>query len=182
MWTNNNTNKYTNTKLKIYNITIWWSLFYWFNGTGAVARDIEWEADIGDAPFGQPSPLTIDANVLFDPDSPDVAGDGLWQLGVFAAKMPDGTGPRRDEVTQTLDPYNQALPLEEGGPLDFGSIDVPFPIDELGCDEYRWLCIEFKRGEAPNPDFGFTTESGEDSLISCKEQKCRGNIEKPFIV
>nr|XP_054751416.1 collagen alpha-1(I) chain-like [Lytechinus pictus] len=142
---------------------------------GAVATDIEFTPTIGDAPFGQPSPLTIDADVLFDPESPDVAGDGLWQLGVFAANDPTGSGPRRHEVTQTLDPFNQAMPLEEGGPLEFGGIDVPnFPIDDLGCDEYRWLCIEFKKGVSPNPDFGFTTEEGEDSIIKCVEQPCRG--------
>ncbi|XP_030828654.1 uncharacterized protein LOC575485 isoform X1 [Strongylocentrotus purpuratus] len=141
---------------------------------GATATDIEWEPEIGDAPFGQPSPLTIDADVLFDPDSPDVVGDGLWQLGVFAANSPDGDGPRRHEVTQLLDPFNEALPLEDGGPLEFGKLDVDFPIDDIGCDEFRWLCVEFKKGEAPTPDFKFETETGEDSIISCKEQPCRG--------
>ncbi|XP_063953209.1 uncharacterized protein LOC129257173 isoform X2 [Lytechinus pictus] len=141
---------------------------------GATATDIEWEPEIGIAPFGQPSPLTIDTEVLFDPESPDVIGDGLWELGVFAANSPDGIGPRRHEVTQTLDPFNEALPLEDGGPLDFGKLDVDFPIDEVGCDEFRWLCVEFKKGESPTPDFKFETESGEDSIISCKEQRCRG--------
>lgn len=101
-------------------------------------------------------------------------GDGLWQLGVFAANSPDGDGPRRHEVTQTLDPFNEALPLEDGGPLEFGKLDVDFPIDDIGCDEFRWLCVEFKKGEGPAPDFKFETESGEDSIISCKEQPCRG--------
>ncbi|XP_072174385.1 uncharacterized protein [Diadema setosum] len=141
---------------------------------GATAIDIDWDAEVGDAPFGQPSPLSIAADINFDPDSPDVNGQDLWSLGVFAATAPDGSGPRRDEITQMLDPFNQAQPLEEGGPLRFDNINTPFPIDELGCDEYRYLCIEFKKGESPKPDFKFETAGEGDTLISCKEQECRG--------
>ncbi|XP_030855714.1 alpha-2 collagen isoform X1 [Strongylocentrotus purpuratus] len=141
---------------------------------GVTAIDIDWEADVGDAPFGQPSPLTLTADINFDPLSPDVNGQGLWQLGVFAATRPDGDGPRRDEISQTLDPFNGAKPLEEGGPLEFDNVLTNFPIDELGCDDYRYLCVEFKQGVAPTPGYKFETQAGTDSIISCREQPCRG--------
>ncbi|XP_072173532.1 uncharacterized protein [Diadema setosum] len=141
---------------------------------GATAIDIDWTADVGDAPFGQPSPLTLTADVNFDPESPDVNGLGLWELGVFAAREPDGSGPRRDEIRQTLDPFNEAKPLEEGGPLEFDGIKTNFPIDELGCDDYRYLCVEFRKGQRPSPDFKFETATEGDTIISCKEQECRG--------
>ena len=145
---------------------------------GATAIDVEWEPTIGEAPFGQPSPLTIDADVNFDPESPEVVGQGLWQLGVFASRAADGAGPRRHEVSQTLDPYNEALPLEDGGPLDFNNINVPnFPIDELGCDDYGFLCVEFKQGRSPQPQFKFDTESGDESIISCKPHACKGILD-----
>ncbi|XP_041458867.1 uncharacterized protein LOC121410685 isoform X2 [Lytechinus variegatus] len=145
---------------------------------GATAIDVDWDLEVGDGPFDEPLPLTIDADVLFEPDSPDVNGDGLWQLGVFAAKNPEGSGPRKDEVTQVLDPLDQSVPLDEGGPLPLDDVDFPFPINEVGCSDYNYLCVEFKKGEAPSPDFKFETQSGEDSIISCKEQPCRGAL--PF--
>ncbi|XP_063953953.1 uncharacterized protein LOC129255585 isoform X2 [Lytechinus pictus] len=146
---------------------------------GATAIDVDWDLEVGDGPFDEPIPLTIDADVLFEPDSPDVNGDGLWQLGVFAAKNPEGSGPRKDEVTQVLDPLDQSVPLDEGGPLPLDDVDFPFPINEVGCSDYNYLCVEFKKGEAPSPDFKFETQSGEDSIISCKEQPCRGALP-PF--
>eukprot|EP00057_Strongylocentrotus_purpuratus_P020317 XP_011674791.1 PREDICTED: uncharacterized protein LOC100893890 isoform X2 [Strongylocentrotus purpuratus] len=143
---------------------------------GATAIDVEWDFDIGDAPFEDPAPLTIDADVLFEPDSPNVDGDGLWQLGVFAAKNPEGSGPRKDELTQILDPLDESTPLDEGGPLNLDDVEFPFPINEVGCGEYNFLCVEFKKGEAPSPEFKFETQGEGDTIISCKEQPCRGAL------
>ncbi|XP_072174093.1 uncharacterized protein [Diadema setosum] len=141
---------------------------------GATAIDMDWEADIGDAPFDQPSPLSIDANVNFEPDGADIEGQDLWQMGLFASQSPDGTGPRKDEQTQILDPFNQAMPLEGGGPIEFDDIQTNFPVNQVGCDDYGYLCMEFKKGQRAAPDFKFETTSGEESIVSCKEQECRG--------
>lgn len=100
----------------------------------------------------------------------------MWQLGVFAAKNPEGTGPRKDELTQILDPLDESTPLDEGGPLNLDDVEFPFPINEVGCGEYNFLCVEFKKGVAPSPEFKFETQGEGDTIISCKEQPCRGAL------
>ncbi|XP_072166826.1 uncharacterized protein [Diadema setosum] len=149
---------------------------------GATAIDMDWEPEVGDAPFDQPSPLTIDAEINFEPDGADIEGENLWQMGLFASKNPDGSGPRKDEQTQVLDEFNQATPLEGPGPLQLDGIKTNFPINQLGCEDYGYLCMEFKRGQRPQPEFKFETTSGEDSIISCKKQECRGKLGKTWAV
>ena len=155
---------------------------FYLPGSGATAISVDWSYNVGEAPFGQPSPLSLTADVNFDPESPDVNGQRLWQLGVFAARNADGSGPRRDEITQTLDPFNQAKPLELGGPLEFDNIVTNFPIDDLGCDDYRYVCVEFKKGSNPAPNFKFETQGPGDTIVSCQEHACRGNLLPVFHV
>lgn len=141
--------------------------------------DLDWIFDAGEEIVGKPTPLSMDVEVHFTPDSPEVAGQGLWKLSAYAAMDGNGSDPRRDEVVQTLDSYNQALTLQEGGPLEFYGVQLPFPISELGCDGYGWFCLEFQKAERATPDFMFDTEGDGDTIISCKEHKCKGTNDSP---
>nr|XP_054749905.1 uncharacterized protein LOC129255586 [Lytechinus pictus] len=148
---------------------------------GATAVDFDWILDVDEGKFGKPTPLSMDVEIHFTPESPAVTGQGLWKLSAFASMNENGTGVRMDEIVQTLDSYNQAMTLQEGGPLEFYGIQVPFPIGELSCDGYGWFCLEFQQGERPRPEFMFETEGDGESIISCKKHSCKGSTIYLFV-
>ena len=136
---------------------------------------MEWSRDVGQLQYGVSTPLTISADVSATPDSPSVAGTGLWKMNLFGSRNMDGSGDRVAERTQILDGSNQAKPLADGStPIEFTDIGTNFPMEELGCGEANYLCLEFTKGDRPNPEYSYSTVSGADSIINCKEEDCRG--------
>ncbi|XP_022088423.1 uncharacterized protein LOC110978061 isoform X2 [Acanthaster planci] len=142
---------------------------------GVKVTDLEWTPNIGNMQYGVPTPMTIDASVSTAADSRELSGSGLWRMDLFGSSNMDGTGPRKLVKTQILDQGGQATPLSSpGNPIQFSDVSTSFPIEEVGCPNLPYLCLEFKRGDSPNPDYKFGTADGGDSLIKCREEKCRG--------
>ena len=138
---------------------------------------MEWSREAGKIQYGIPTPLTISAEMSSTPASPALSGTGLWKMNLFGSSNMDGSGARISERTQILDRSNQAKPLVEGGvPVEFTDIKTDFPMEEIGCGEVNYLCLELTKGDRPNPKYPFVTSTGEDSVINCKEGECRGII------
>ena len=62
---------------------------------------------------------------------------------------------------------NQAL---TDGPLIF-DVQTTLDMREMGCGIYKYLCIEFTKGDNPQPDFRMPL-NGRQSLISCQNVPC----------
>ena len=62
---------------------------------------------------------------------------------------------------------NQAL---TDGPLIF-DVQTTLDMREMGCGIYKYLCIEFAKGDNPQPDFRMPL-NGRQSLISCQNVPC----------
>ena len=136
---------------------------------------MEWSREAGQIQNGIPTPLRISAEMSSTPESPALSGSGLWKANLFGSRNMDGSGDRVAERTQILDGYNQAKPLVEGGvPIEFTDITTNFPMEELGCGDVNYLCLELTKGDYPNPKYPFATSTGEESVINCKEEECRG--------
>ncbi len=145
------------------------------NCQGVTFANMNWEREMGQMQYGVPTPLTISADVSSTPDSPSVEGSGLWKMNLFGSRNMDGSGDRVAERSQILDSFNQGKPLlDPRTPIEFTDIGSDFPMEELGCGEVNYLCLEFTKGKSPKPDYSFGTTSGEESLINCKEEECRG--------
>ena len=139
--------------------------------------DLNWERTVGKMKYGVPTPLTIDATVGTAADSSELEGSGLWKMNIFGSENMDGSGKRKPLKSQILKADDQAKPLiSPGNPMDFSGISTSFPIEDVGCGELSYLCLEFESGDSPNPSYAFGTSTGEDSLISCKAEECKGEI------
>ncbi|XP_022088426.1 collagen alpha-1(II) chain-like [Acanthaster planci] len=144
------------------------------NCQGATFSGMSWSREVGQQQYGLPAPLTIDAQVTATPDSPSVDGTGLWKMNIFGSRSMNGSGVRQNERTQILDGFNQGKSLSAGGgPLEFSDIQTRFPLDDLGCGEYKYLCLEFTKGDNANPDYSYATTTGAQSIINCLPEKCR---------
>ena len=120
------------------------------------------------------TPVTIDATVRTTPQSRELQGSGLWKMNLFGSRNADGSGMRQPERTQVLDSYNQARSMPVGGPVEFTDVGTSFPMEQLGCGEYKYLCMEFTQGDYPSPQYAFRTSGPGDSIVSCKTAECGG--------
>ncbi|XP_033625444.1 uncharacterized protein LOC117288629 isoform X2 [Asterias rubens] len=140
---------------------------------GVTLTDMDWEYDVGAMQYGMPTPLTIDAEVRTTPESRELEGTGLWKMNLFGSRNADGSGQRMPERSQILDGYNQARPLPAGGPVKFDDVVANFPIEDIGCNDFKHICLEFTQGDYPNPQYAFRTADDKESIIDCKPAKCR---------
>ena len=143
---------------------------------GVIATALDWTYGAGSYSYGELASVDFDVTVSTTEDSRNVNGLGLWRVGVFASTQADGSGRREAENTQILDAYNQGQALTPPTPLNFDVNGIRFNMNPLGCESYRYLCVEFTRGVRADPDFAFQTIDGGDNLVSCKEVQCQSKL------
>ncbi|XP_038058441.1 collagen alpha-2(V) chain-like isoform X2 [Patiria miniata] len=141
---------------------------------GVTVTEMDWSYETGTMQYGMPTPLAIDATVRTTPESRELDGTGLWKMNLFGSRNADGSGQRQPERSQILDGFNQARSMPAGGPIQFNDISTRLPMEDLGCGEYGYLCLEFEKGVYANPRYSFRTAGPGDSLISCKPADCGG--------
>ena len=125
---------------------------------------------------GQPATLSLNVAIPTTEESRDVDGLGLWRLGLFGSRQADGGGQRLGNVDQILNSYHQANGLSGGNPLQLRDITTRFDLSQIGCTDYQYLCVEFDKGQSAQPDFAYRVSTGENTLVSCKPQPCRGTL------
>ncbi|XP_033116763.1 uncharacterized protein LOC117116766 [Anneissia japonica] len=106
-------------------------------------------------------------------ESSEVRGTGLWEVVVFGSTHIKGRGKRFDPRGNLLTPSQQATPTIPGGSMVFKNVVTPFRLSNLGCSKYKYLCVEFKQGDAPDPDFFFASMDFEDTIIVCTNIPCQ---------
>ena len=151
-------------------------LFGFISFSGVIATALDWTYDAGTYSYGEIASVNFDVTVSTTEDSRNVNGLGLWRVGVFASTQADGSGRREAENTQILDAYNQGQALNPPIPLNFDVNGVRFNMNPLGCESYRYLCVEFTKRQGSDPDFAFQTATGGDRLVSCKEVQCQSKL------
>ena len=147
------------------------------------ARSLAWEATPGPIILGQNTPVDIDASVeTLEYGLDSLSGPNLWRLGMFGSKNSDGSGERIVEIQQVLGTEEKGLSYAAGETLVYEDMRTKFDLSALGCDEFRFLCMEFAQAKRPDPDYYFFTEEGTPTLITCKEEQCRTGKLKHFFV
>lgn len=143
---------------------------------GVIARFLTWSSEDGDGDRlpGEKGPIKGDVTVDVIPSSRDLEGNNLWRLSTYASSDPFGTRKVSPVMHQVLTPSKASTSLEDGGPLVFENVETePYPLDQLGCGEARYLCFELRKSNESDVDFAFETTTGEDALIECVEQECQ---------
>lgn len=139
--------------------------------TGVQIEDMEVDVEVPLLPNGD-TPVIVDVDILPSPNSRDIGGFDLWKVGVFTSRNPRGSGPRQGYVEQILTPSQASKSLDSDEPLEFDDITTPFDASDVGCTDYRYICLEFQKGEFSFPDFMFETTDGEDSIVRCELVPC----------
>lgn len=89
---------------------------------------------------------------------------------------PNGHGLRHSEVHQTLNEEQAATPKTCAN-LYIKRIKTDFELGSIGCGDVKNVCLEFAKGDTPDPPFAMRFDNGDDwafsnSLITCKKQEC----------
>ena len=107
------------------------------------------------------------------PNSRDVSGTNLWELGIYGSKNPDGSGERFNYRDQILDSTQAGTPLDGDRPFFLDNIQTVFDAGSVGCTEYQYLCVDFKKGRSPSTDFTLQIgDTNDQTLTSCKQMAC----------
>lgn len=147
---------------------------------GVIARFLTWSPkndDNADRVIGEKYPITGDVIVDVVPSSRDLKGNDLWQLSTYASTDPTGNKKLTPVFRQVLNPAKASTPLSDGGPLVLEDVVTePYPVDELGCGEAKYLCFELQKSNGSDVDFAFETTAGDDALIECIRQECESEL------
>ena len=144
------------------------------SASAAVARlaNLNWNLEIEDLVFDAPSNVTLQVTVLPADTTDAIAGDGIWRLGIFFSTRSDGRGDRLRYNKQILSEDYASLPLASRLPLVFLDVHTLIDVTGLGCDNWRYVCVEFAKGENPVPDFELPLPGGADFAVSCRSFPC----------
>lgn len=105
--------------------------------------------------------------------SDTINGRGLWKVALFGSVDSLGSEPRFDYHHQILRQEDQNEVALPGRNLSFNSI-IDFDLMGVGCSQYKYLCIDFSKGESPVPDFYLPLSGGASSIKSCQRARCFG--------
>ena len=134
---------------------------------------IRWKASV--EKIFQDGSQEINLEVMLLPHSNRVnavMGQGLWRMGIFGSLNADGRGPKHDYRQQILGPFEEGNPLIPPNFLQF-DIDAQFDIKAVGCGAYKYVCLEFDKGDNPSIDFDLVVEDGVlGPIISCQAAPC----------
>ena len=108
----------------------------------------------------------------FAPQVKNVSGVHLWKLSLFGSKNKQGTGERFAPIEQLLTGAQAATTMRSGLPLQFDDVVTEFDVSWLGCEDFQFLCLEFSRGDNPQPEFYLLYETDTTSLVTCKKSTC----------
>lgn len=145
---------------------------------GASANSFQWSLTPIERPAkGCARKVNVDIWVNFTENTRDLKGEGLWRLGIFGSSNADGFGSRYGEVRQAINEVQATTRLTDARPIMINEIMTDFELGSIGCiSEFPYYCVEFAKGDSPNPDYTFVTESGDSSLIGCEARECKAGV------
>ena len=90
---------------------------------------------------------------------------------MFGSDDSIGSEPRFDYHHQILREEDQNRAAVPHFNMSFNAI-TDFDLMGVGCVQYKYVCIEFAKGENPEPDFYLPLNGNDKSIISCQRAKC----------
>ena len=124
--------------------------------------------------FNGPSDVAVQFSVSPAETTDTIEGEGLWRLGLFFSTRGDGGGERHKYQRQILLEEYADMSLTSRYPMYFLDVMAFIDVVGMGCDDWRYVCVEFSKGDNPRPDFGLPLPGGLDYVVSCREFPCIG--------
>ena len=122
--------------------------------------------------FAHPSNLTFQATILPSGSTDEIVGEGLWRFGMFFSANKSGKGGRLRYNPQILPKVYADHALSPWLPLLFANVTTLVDVTGLGCDRWRYICVEFAKGVNATPDFELPMPGGIQVAVSCHEFTC----------
>ena len=102
------------------------------------------------------NPCVVNATVHVANSSHSVNGIGLWKMSVYGGLNDQGEGGRSQNNENILSAQQQNQPYTSGSStLVFTRAQANIALGSLGCGRYKYLCIDFQKGDNPQPDYNF---------------------------
>ncbi len=136
--------------------------------------NLNWNLQITQLEYRRPSNITLQVTILPSDQTDTIVGANLWRLGIFFSKATNGQGLRHRYDQQILPQEYADWPLAPRQPLLFLDVTTLIDVTGLGCNAWRYVCIEFAKGANPIPDFELPLPGGRDAAVSCREFPCTG--------
>ncbi|XP_038044767.1 cysteine-rich motor neuron 1 protein-like isoform X1 [Patiria miniata] len=131
--------------------------------------------------------LSVNLDVLYanTRETTSVAGQGLWKSSMWMSSQEDGAVQLPGTlVEQVLTQGQQSQDLKKRSffSRNFNINDIRYQVDmsDLTCDEARYLCAKFMKGDNPEVqksflEFHFEARPSEDVLTGCSPiEDCKG--------
>lgn len=116
------------------------------------------------------SDVNIQAWITPSPTTDYIYGDGLWRLGIFGSSSQTGVGRKVAYRRQILARRDASAPMHAAAPLEF-DVATHFELWRVGCNDIGFLCVEFGKGDSPDPNFNIPLPGG-GAVVSCQRATC----------
>ena len=123
---------------------------------------------------GIKDPVTIDATASFTDTSIDISGSGLWRLAMYGSKNMEGTGEQFQRIEQALSSSQQSSALMGGADIAYSGAKGEIDVVTIGCNEFKFICFDFLKGEMPSPAYTFRSlqEADDTKFTLCNPKAC----------
>lgn len=91
-------------------------------------------------------------------------------MNLFGSGTKTGKGKRFELQEQIATAQMAGATLGASKSVVFSGMETEIDIGAIGCGDVPFLCLEFRKGERPKPNYVMIMEG--DSLISCKRRDC----------
>ncbi|XP_022084270.1 uncharacterized protein LOC110975788 [Acanthaster planci] len=125
--------------------------------------------------------IIVEVLVMSNSTGESISGRNLWRVGLYGSQFADGSGPRLGYIHQLLDNGQASTTLAAGRAIVLNA-EVEFDAAAVGCSRYKFLCLEFTKGDSPQPPFPFHGNAGPEEasvFMSCRQVPCQ-EIEPEF--
>ena len=135
---------------------------------------MDWNLRVTELNLGGLSNITVNVITRFHDDLGTIKGQGLWRLGLFFSSSRFGRGDRLRYDPQILPAKYADMKMDPREQMVFQDVTTHIDISGLGCGRWRYVCVEFGKGENASPDFELEFENGGDTEVSCQSFPCVG--------
>ncbi|XP_033624155.1 uncharacterized protein LOC117287759 isoform X2 [Asterias rubens] len=143
--------------------------------TGVIIDSVFWSARGSDG-----TRIELESLIMSNDTGESISGRNLWKMGIYGSRFEDGSGPRLGYVPQLLDEAQASTTFAAGKAIVM-SVVAEFDVAAVGCSRYQFLCLEFTKGDSPQPPFPFTGNSGPEEnsvFVACKQVPCNGQPQR----
>ncbi|XP_033120081.1 uncharacterized protein LOC117119389, partial [Anneissia japonica] len=124
---------------------------------------------------GTSQPLfTVNINLTPAASSFQLTGTDLWRFEFYYSNQNDGSGSIIGSGSALLTPLQASTAWIPPNVASFNSVAVSTSLGVITCSEYRYLCVNVRKGTASSVDYDLVGFPDLTALNHCADVGCRG--------